>query len=125
MNPFAAIKTFLIFWSCFFLSYIVITKAYGQALEMTGNTGILKTQPIKESKTQDELKCTAGYCQLDGSLFVDPVLGAKLFELPETSTPTARSNKALIWLQVEGTTQTIKVIFEDGTTKRLISNSTP
>jgi len=73
----------------------------------------------------DEMKCTAGYCQLEGTLFVDPSIGAKRFELPETSTPTVKANKALIWLQVEGSSQTIKVLFEDGTIKNLISNKTP
>lgn len=127
--PLKLIKTALIFWTMFLVGYILtifVGTVFAQEIKMATEDTVRQIQPIKEKPTKKEaLECTAGYCQLDGSLFVDPVIGSKRFELPETSTPTARSNKVVLWLQVEGTSQTVKVLFEDGTVKNLISNKTP
>ncbi len=116
------VKLMLLFWAMFFLGYIAVVKVYGQEIKFSG--------PVEEKRTTEPVKskdldCVAGDCRITGSLFVDPVLGAKRIELPEVSTPTARSNKAILWLCIEGSSQTIKVTFEDGTTKNLISNKTP
>lgn len=110
MNITSAVKLVLWFGICFFLGYIFTVKAFGETKQLAGNTGLL------ESKAQEAIKCTAGYCQLEGTLFADPALGAKRFELPETSTPTVKTTRATIWLHGDDDGgHTLKVIFPNGT----------
>lgn len=91
------------------------------ALQSFATPGIPE-KDAKPAKQGDEIQCTAGYCSVTGTLHADPVLSGRYFKLVETSTPTAQPNTALIWLQQEGSSSTLKVIFENGTIKTLLSN---
>ena len=60
-----------------------------------------------------------GLTLVEGRLTVDPVSAARYFELVATSTPTAVSTKALIWLHNTGSTYSLNIIFPDGTIKSM------
>ncbi len=118
------IKLLLIFWSLFCLSYVCTIKAFGEEAKVEDQHKTVPARKIEEFPNKD-MVCTSGYCLVNGTLHVDPVSSARYFKLVETSTPTAVPNAVLIWLNAEGSSGTIKAIFDDSTIKPIISNKTP
>ncbi len=71
-----------------------------------------------------QIKNLSGEILIDSKLEVSGVLqGNKYFELVETSTPTAPSaNHAKIWLNTQGSTSALKIIFDDSTVVSIAAN---
>lgn len=74
----------------------------------------------KELKRIEEV---GGEVVIDGSLRVlEPVMG-KVFDLVEVSTPvTPATNHARVFLRADGAKQSLVIIFDDGTTTKIVGN---
>jgi hypothetical protein len=112
---------FFFYWA----SYLGVLSVFGADLAGSGDVRIgTKDKDTAKLAQPEGFTCIPGYCQFQGTFYADPVIKARYFELPVQSTPTAKADSVILWLNedVDGSSWSIRGIFPNGTVKVLTTN---
>lgn len=81
-------------------------------------------EPAPQPQPLKRIREIGGEVLIDGSMRVlEPLYMSDMFDMVEISTPvTPSSNHARIFLRADGTKSSVVIIFDDGTTTKIVGN---